>query len=325
VAARPPRRSRRKSPTPTPKIPPREAWFDAGDEPPPAVPRRSLDAPGAARRRPGDGGGASWPACRPARRSCSSTGARSSAGTWVARATALRAESRCGDAAPLEHGSWCDLKGVVAYPTLVATGRGEHPGRRRSRSATAGRSSSRQLEGDRVFLVVAGGPGGRRSTTVVEFRQPLRFPRRGGRSDHRPGSSTRGSRRSARRCGSASRIPAGAPMRLFDTTDEPLGNWFVGLALVVVLFIAVRSVFSAIGAGARGAGEGRRTRRAHRGERRSRRPWPRRPSFRVQLYGRGARPPVGGRLGSRRFPLRCIGSSARAFPVAASGASSPGG
>ncbi len=169
--------------------------------------------------------------------------------------------TRAGAAAPLEpfeHGTWCHLKGVVAYPTLVATGQ-ENTAASSLSERHRGQKFISQLEGDRIFLIVDGG----RVDVVnhrVEFGNLYGFHiEEEGRiidPDVDPRFAEVGPTLRSR-----FRIPASDPIRLFDTTDEPLSNWFVGLALVVVVFIAVRSIYSAAVL-LREVREGRRTRRA---------------------------------------------------------------
>ncbi|MCK6572101.1 hypothetical protein L6V77_13505 [Myxococcota bacterium] len=169
--------------------------------------------------------------------------------------------TRAGAAAPLEpfeHGTWCHLKGVVAYPTLVATGQ-ENTAASSLSERHRGQKFISQLEGDRIFLIVDGG----RVDVVnhrVEFGNLYGFHiEEEGRiidPDVDPRFAEVGPTLRSR-----FRIPTSDPIRLFDTTDEPLSNWFVGLALVVVVFIAVRSIYSAAVL-LREVREGRRTRRA---------------------------------------------------------------
>ncbi len=231
------------------------AFFESGDEPPPIVPRHSLLRLGmlvavfvmAVALMARLSAGATFLLFHGRTVECGDIGAR--------------AELRERDPAavlPLEHGMWCDLKGVVAYPTLVATGQ-ENSAASSLSERHRGQKFISQLEGDRLFLIVAGD----RVDVVnhrVEFGNLYGFHvEEEGRiidPDVDPRFAEVGPTLRAR-----FKIPPGEPIRLFDTTDEPLGNWFVGLALVVVLFIAVRAVFTAT-ALIREVREGRRTRRA---------------------------------------------------------------
>jgi hypothetical protein len=241
-------------PATSPAEPDAEAWFES-DEPPPEVPRRSLMrlalllavlvmAVGLMARL---SAGATFLLFHGRTQECGDIG--------------QRAALRAADAAtlpPLEHGSWCHLKGVVAYPTLIATGE-ENPKADSLSERNRGQKYITQLEGDRVFLIVA---ADRVDVInhVVEFRNLFGFHvEEHGRiidPDLDPRFAEVGPTLRKR-----FEIPNDAPLRLFDTTDEPLGNWFVGLALVVVAFIAVRSVFSAITL-VRDLQAGRRTRKA---------------------------------------------------------------
>lgn len=231
-----------------------EAWFDH-DEPPPVVPRRSLMrlallvavfimAVGLMARL---SAGATFLLFHGRTLECGDIGQR-----------AAQRETTPDAVAPLEHGSWCHLKGVVAYPTLIATGE-ENPKAAALSERNRGMKYITQLEGDRVFLIVA---ADRVDVInhVIEFRNLFGFHvEEEGRiidPDRDPRFAEVGPTLRKR-----FEIPDDAPLRLFDTTDEPLGNWFVGLALVVVAFIAVRSVFSAI-ALVRDLQTGRRTRKA---------------------------------------------------------------
>lgn len=216
-----------------------EAWFDQG-EPPPQVPRRSLlrlalllailvMAVGLMARL---SAGATFLLFRGQTQECGDIGARA----------ALR-EANPEAVVPLEHGAWCHVKGVVAYPTLIATGE-ENPKGKSLSERNRGQKFITQLEGDRVFLIIAadrvdvinhllayGNLFGFHTDEKGRIVDPDRDPRF---SEVGPTLRTR------------FQIPEGEAIRLFDTTDEPLGNWFVGLALVVVLFIAVRSVLGSI-------------------------------------------------------------------------------
>lgn len=231
------------------------AFFDAGDDPPPAVPRHSLVRLAllvsvfvmAVALMARLSAGATFLLFHGRTVECGDVGARATA-----------REQNPDAVTPLEHGTWCELKGVVAYPTLVATGQ-ENTRASSLSERHRGQKFISQLEGDRVFLVVDGG----RVDVVnhrVEFGNLYGFHvEEEGRiidPDIDPRFAEVGPTLRDR-----FRIPAGEPIRLFDTTDEPLSNWFVGLALVVVLFIAVRSVYSAAVL-LREVREGRRTRRA---------------------------------------------------------------
>lgn len=216
-----------------------DAWFD-DEEPPPEVPRRSLMrlallllifvmAVGLMARL---SAGATFLLFRGPTVECGDVGARAAA-----------READPSAVSPFEHGTWCHLKGIVAYPTLVATGP-ENPKANSLSERNRGQKFITQLEGDRVFLIIAAdrvdvvnhlveygnlfGFHVDESGRIVDPDDDARFAEVG------PALRTR------------FQIPEGAPIRLFDTTDEPLGNWFVGLALVVVAFIAVRSVISAV-------------------------------------------------------------------------------
>ena len=159
--------------------------------------------------------------------------------------------------APLEHGTWCHLKGVVAYPAILATGQ-ENPKAPSLSERNRGQKFITQLEGDRVFVVV---PGDRVDVINhrIEFGTLFGFhvDEKGRILD--PDADPR-YREVSGALRAKFQIPEGDPIRLFDTTDDPLSHWFIGLAMVVVLFIAVRAVWSGL-ALIRGLGEERRARR----------------------------------------------------------------
>jgi len=252
VSARPPDEAPPEPGTETDaEDPAARAFFESGDEPPPVVPRHSLLRLGllaavfvmAVALMARLSAGATFLLFHGRTVECGDVGARGATDTALA---------------PFEHGTWCHLKGVVAYPILVATGQ-ENTSASSLSERHRGQKFISQLEGDRVFLIVDGG----RVDVVnhrVEFGNLYGFHiEEEGRiidPDADPRFSEVGPTLRAR-----FRIPSSDPIRLFDTTDEPLSNWFVGLALVVVLFIAVRSVYSAVML-LRDVREGRRTRRA---------------------------------------------------------------
>ncbi len=231
------------------------AFFESGDDPPPVVPRHSLLRLGMLVAV------FVMAVALVARLSAGATFLLFHGRTVECGDIGVRSETRERDPSALlalEHGMWCHLKGVVAYPTLVATGQ-ENTAASSLSERHRGQRFISQLEGDRLFLVVAGD----RVDVVnhrVEFGNLYGFHvEEEGRiidPDVDPRFSEVGPTLRAR-----FKIPAGEPIRLFDTTDEPLGNWFVGLALVVVLFIAVRAVYSAVVL-LREVRDGRRTRRA---------------------------------------------------------------
>ena len=224
---------------PPPASNPTETWFDH-DEPPPQVPRRSLlrlglliaiffMAVGLMARL---SAGATFLLFRGQTVECGDISARA----------ASRAENPQG-LPPLEHDTWCHLKGVVAYPTLVATGP-ENPHAKSISERNRGQRFITQFEGERVFLLIAadrvdvvnhlvefGNLYGFHTNETGRIVDPDRDPRF---TEVGPTLRTRFD------------IPAGETIRLFDTTDEPLANWFIGLSLVVVGFIALRSVLGAI-------------------------------------------------------------------------------
>jgi hypothetical protein len=231
-----------------------EAWFDS-EEPPPEVPRRSLMrlallvavfimAVGLMARL---SAGATFLLFHGRTLECGDIGQR-----------AAQRETNPEAVSALEHGSWCHLKGVVAYPTLIATGE-ENPKASSLSERNRGQKYITQLEGDRVFLIIA---ADRVDVInhVIEFRNLFGFHVEEEGRIIDPDRDTRFAE-----VGPTLRkrfeVPDDAPLRLFDTTDEPLGNWFVGLSLVVVAFIAVRSIYSAI-ALVRDLQTGRRTRKA---------------------------------------------------------------
>lgn len=229
------------------------AWYDSG-EPAPVAPRRSLVRlgllvavfVGAVALMARLWAGATFLLFPGPTAQCGDIGARE----------ALRARDPAS-VPPLEHGTWCHLKGVVAYPSILATGQ-ENPKAPSLSERNRGQKFITQLEGDRVFVVV---PGDRVDVINhrIEFGTLFGFhvDETGRILD--PDADPR-YREVAGALRTKFQIPAGDPIRLFDTTDDPLSHWFIGLAMVVVLFIAVRAVWSGV-ALIRGLGEERRARR----------------------------------------------------------------